>query len=32
MPKSLLDFMGYVFYFWSNERNEPIHIHVSKGK
>lgn len=32
MPKSLLDFMGYAFYFWSNEGNEPIHIHVSKGK
>lgn len=19
-------------YFWSNENNEPIHVHVSKGK
>lgn len=32
MPKALLDFMGYTFYFFSNENNEPIHIHVSKGK
>lgn len=31
MPKTLLDFMGYCFYFFSNESNEPIHIHVSKG-
>ncbi len=32
LPKPLLDFMGYAFYFWSNENGEPIHIHVSKGK
>ena len=32
MPKALLDFLGYAFYFWSNEGNEPPHIHVSKGK
>lgn len=31
MPKALLDFLGYTFYFWSNENNEPPHIHVSKG-
>ena len=23
---------GYKIYFWSNENNEPIHIHISKGK
>lgn len=23
---------GYKIYFWSNENNEPIHVHVSKGK
>lgn len=23
---------GYSVYFWSNENNEPIHIHISKGK
>lgn len=22
---------GYSIYFWSNENNEPIHVHVSKG-
>lgn len=32
MPKALLDFLGYTFYFYSNENGEPIHIHVSKGK
>lgn len=31
MPKALLDFMGYTFFFWSNENKEPPHIHVSKG-
>ncbi len=32
MPKIVAAFLGYVFYFWANETNEPIHIHVSKGK
>jgi hypothetical protein len=31
MPKALLDFMGYNIFFWSNENNEPLHVHVSKG-
>jgi hypothetical protein len=31
LPKALLDFMGYKVYFWSNENNEPIHVHISKG-
>lgn len=31
MPKALLDFLGYKFFFWSNENNEPPHIHISKG-
>lgn len=22
---------GYKVYFWSNEGNEPIHVHISKG-
>ena len=22
---------GFRFFFWSNENNEPIHIHVEKG-
>ncbi len=30
MP-NLFSYLGYVIYFWSNENNEPIHIHVSKG-
>lgn len=24
--------MGYKFYFWSNENNESVHVHISKGK
>lgn len=32
MPKALLDFLGYKFFFWSNENAEPPHIHVCKGK
>jgi hypothetical protein len=36
MPKVLRDFLGMVFFFWSNEqsgkRSEPIHIHICKGK
>jgi len=31
MPKALIDFLGYAFYFWSNENGEPLHIHVSKS-
>jgi len=31
MPKALLDFMGYCIYFWTNENDEPIHVHISKG-
>lgn len=22
---------GYVVFFWSNENNEPIHVHICKG-
>ena len=32
MPKALLDFLGYSFFFWSNEPGEPPHVHVCKGK
>lgn len=32
MPKALLDFLGYSFFFWSREDGEPPHIHVCKGK
>ena len=31
MPKALLDFMGYCICFWSNENDEPVHVHISKG-
>ena len=27
-----MNVIGYKIYFWSNENNEPIHIHISKGK
>lgn len=30
MPK-YTEIMGYKLFFWSNENNEPIHIHVAKG-
>ena len=31
MPKAIKNFLGYSIYFYSNEGNEPIHVHVSKG-
>ena len=31
MP-NLFTVSGYKIFFWSNEINEPIHVHVSKGK
>ncbi len=31
MP-SIFELSGYKIYFWSNENNEPIHVHISKGK
>ena len=31
MP-SIFEIFGYKIYFWSNENDEPIHIHISKGK
>ena len=27
-----MNFIGYKIYFWANENNEPIHVHISKGK
>lgn len=29
---NLFTVSGYKIYFWSNENNEPIHVHISKGK
>ncbi len=31
MP-SIFELYGYKIYFWSNESNEPIHVHISKGR
>lgn len=31
MP-NIFTLFGYKVYFWSNENQEPIHIHISKGK
>jgi len=31
MPTVLL-MAGWRLYFWSNENNEPIHIHAEKGE
>ena len=31
MP-SLFKASSYVFYFWTSDGSEPIHIHVAKGK
>jgi len=28
---SILEILGYKIYFWSNEHQEPIHVHISKG-
>ena len=28
---NLFTIEGYKVYFWSNELNEPIHVHISKG-
>jgi hypothetical protein len=31
-PKAIKpDVEGYAFYFFSNENNEPMHVHVRKG-
>lgn len=31
MP-SLFRVGSYLVYFWSNENNEPIHVHIAQGK
>ena len=28
----LFELYGYKIFFWSNENNEPVHVHVAKGK
>ena len=32
MPNALMEYMGYLIYFWSMEDGEPVHVHVSKHK
>ena len=31
LPK-VANLLGYSIFFWSNEGNEPAHVHVCKGK
>lgn len=31
MP-SLFRIGRYVVYFWSNENNEPVHVHIAEGR
>ena len=31
MPK-LFEIYGYIISIWSNENNEPIHVHISKRR
>ena len=31
MPK-LFSFRGYTFFFWTAENDEPVHVHVAKGR
>ncbi len=31
MP-SIFSSGGYTVFFWSNENDEPIHVHIAKGK
>ena len=28
---TLFEIYGYSIFFWSNEGNEPVHVHVCKG-
>ena len=28
----LFELYGYKIFFWSNENDEPVHVHVAKGK
>ena len=29
---SLFEIFGYKIFFWSNENDGPIHVHIAKGK
>ena len=30
MPRALLDYLGYIIYFWAGDMSEPIHVHIAK--
>lgn len=30
MPQ-VFSILGYIIYFWSNENDEPMHVHICKG-
>lgn len=32
MLPTLFEIYGYRIFFWSNENNEPVHVHVCKGQ
>ena len=32
MPNALIQYMGYLIYFWGSDGSEPVHVHVSKSK
>ena len=32
MPNALIQYMGYLIYFWGGDGSEPVHVHVSKSK
>ena len=32
MLPTLFELYGYKIFFWSNENNEPVHVHVAKCK
>jgi len=35
VPRAIADYLGLVFYFWSQEAGggslEPVHVHISRG-
>lgn len=31
MPR-LYDFLGFKIYFWASDGDEPVHVHVSRGR
>lgn len=32
MPNALIQYMGYMIYFWGGDGSEPVHVHVSKSR